>query len=201
MASIRKYVRGFSLVELLIVVAIIGVLSTMGVPTFRKMVAKAKKTEAKVALGGIYTVEQAFSTEYNTYGNRLTKLGFEFEGTGGRVYSVGFPAGNVCNDQGYLPDPTNHANGSALNSAFPAYYTGQAAYYETFQGAEANMSSSLACAEGTFGDGTTYTATATGPIKPGSNRNSPITCSGSAACQDVWTMTDQRVVTNTQDGA
>src|SRR5688572_23908334 len=89
--------RGFTLVELLIVVAIIGVLSTIGVPTFRKMVTKAKKSEAKVALGGLYTVESAFYTEYNVYGNHLPKVGFELEGGKNRLYTVGFPPSN-CQD-------------------------------------------------------------------------------------------------------
>ena len=59
----RSKQTGFTLVELLIVVAIIGVLSTIGVPTFKRMIQKSKKSEAKVNLGGLYTAEQAFFAE------------------------------------------------------------------------------------------------------------------------------------------
>ena len=48
---------GFTLVELMIVVAIIGVLSAVAVPNFKKYQAKAKSSEAKVQLAAAYTAE------------------------------------------------------------------------------------------------------------------------------------------------
>ena len=51
---------GFTLVELMIVVAIIGVLSAVAVPNFKKYQAKAKTSEAKIQLAAAYTAEQAF---------------------------------------------------------------------------------------------------------------------------------------------
>src|SRR3989338_11106065 len=94
--------RGFTLVELLIVVAIIGVLSTIGIPTFRKMVQKAKKSEAKVALGGLYTAETAFFAEYGVYGSYLDKIWFELSGTGGVTYTIGFPT-SACASEALMP--------------------------------------------------------------------------------------------------
>src|SRR4051812_23901987 len=89
--SKRAKLYGFTLVELLIVVAIIGVLATIGVPTFRQMVQKSKKSEAKVALGGLYTTETAFFSEYGVYGSNIDKIGFDLEGSANnRIYTVGF---------------------------------------------------------------------------------------------------------------
>src|SRR5690349_9491290 len=87
---------GFTLVELLIVVAIIGILSTIGVPTFRRMLQKSKKSEAKVALGGLYTAEQAFQSEYGGYGNNVAAIGVTTDGQN-PIYQVGFPS-NTCTD-------------------------------------------------------------------------------------------------------
>src|SRR5258708_2998711 len=81
--------RGFSLVELLIVVSIIGVLATVAVPTFRRMIQKSRKSEAKTNLGGIYTAEQAFLSEFGGFGNNVAGLGFEISGASER-YVVGF---------------------------------------------------------------------------------------------------------------
>src|SRR5688572_13064264 len=96
--------RGFTLVELLIVVAIIGVLSTIGVPTVRKLIQKAKKSEAKVNLGGLYTAEQAFYSEYGVFGNRLTKIGFEMDGQN-HLYVIGFSTDTCATLGTAQPDP------------------------------------------------------------------------------------------------
>ena len=52
--------KGFSLVELMVVVAIIGVLSALAVPRFRTFQAKARQAEAKSNLSFIYTLQQSY---------------------------------------------------------------------------------------------------------------------------------------------
>lgn len=83
--------KGFSLIELMIVVVIIGILSTIAVPQYQRFQAKAKQAEAKSNLSGLYTAMQAFSAEWNTYYNDFRALGFEL--TGDLNYDVGFSAG------------------------------------------------------------------------------------------------------------
>lgn len=58
---------GFSLVELMIVVGIIGVLATLAMPRFRQFQAKAKMGEAKNNLVHIYTLQQSYQLDNNTY--------------------------------------------------------------------------------------------------------------------------------------
>lgn len=51
----RKIVtRGFTLIELMIVVAIIGVLSTVAIPSFMKYIRRAKTTEAALSIRKIF---------------------------------------------------------------------------------------------------------------------------------------------------
>jgi type IV pilus assembly protein PilA len=68
---------GFTLVELMIVVAIIGVLSAVAIPNFKKYQAKAKTSEAKVQLAAAYTAEQAFYGDFGIYHNCLSYMGFD----------------------------------------------------------------------------------------------------------------------------
>jgi len=58
---------GFTLVELMIVVAVIGILVMVAIPSFLKMREKAKVSEAKANLGAIRITEEAFFAEYNRY--------------------------------------------------------------------------------------------------------------------------------------
>jgi type IV pilus assembly protein PilA len=59
--------KGFTLVELMIVVAIIGILAAIAIPNFLNFRLKAKTSEAKSNLGGIRSTEVAYVAEWNMY--------------------------------------------------------------------------------------------------------------------------------------
>lgn len=85
---------GFTLVELMVVVAIIGLLSAVAIPNFKKYQAKAKISEAKLQLSALYTAEAAFFSDYNMYAGCLRYMGFDPNGERtNRYYAVGFSAG------------------------------------------------------------------------------------------------------------
>jgi type IV pilus assembly protein PilA len=69
MLSMLKGKKGFTLIELMIVVAIIGILAAIAIPNFLRFQAKSKQSEAKGNLGGIFTAEIAYQGEKNFFGN------------------------------------------------------------------------------------------------------------------------------------
>ncbi len=64
----KKGKKGFTLIELMIVVAIIGILAAIAIPNFLRFQAKSKQSEAKTNLGGIFTAQTSYFGEKNTFG-------------------------------------------------------------------------------------------------------------------------------------
>jgi prepilin-type N-terminal cleavage/methylation domain-containing protein len=67
LSKIRNSKRGFTLIELMIVVVIIGILAALAIPRFMRATTKAKQSEAKQILKQIYVMEHSYRQEYNTY--------------------------------------------------------------------------------------------------------------------------------------
>jgi type IV pilus assembly protein PilA len=63
----RRFSKGFSLVELMIVVAIIGILAAIAIPNFIAMQLKAKRSEVPGNVDGIKTSELSYDAAFDNY--------------------------------------------------------------------------------------------------------------------------------------
>jgi len=86
--------KGFTLIELMIVVAIVGILAAIAIPNFLNYQAKAQQSEAKVNLGAIFTNMVAYSAENTTGAGGYTaatlgNIGFTTSGATRYSYSIG----------------------------------------------------------------------------------------------------------------
>ena len=79
--------KGFTLIELMIVVAIIGVLAAIAIPNFLNYQCKAKQSEAKANLGNIRTSQEAYFAEFDTYATSLANVGFSTKGNSRYSYT------------------------------------------------------------------------------------------------------------------
>jgi len=72
----NKKLAAYTLTEILIVLAIIGILILLALPNLMPLITKAKTTEAKMQLEHIAKLEQSYFYEHSKYSTSLTEIGF-----------------------------------------------------------------------------------------------------------------------------
>src|SRR5579872_3238583 len=87
--------RGTSLIELMVVISIIAFLAMIAVPNMMRYLAKAKRAEAYMNLGSIYTAQKMYWSEHGHYATKLSgKDGLNWKPEGSTYYSYGFSGGS-----------------------------------------------------------------------------------------------------------
>lgn len=86
--------KGFTLIELMIVVVIIGILAALAIPRFMEATKKAKQSEARTVLKQILTLERSYRQETGAYDTDLDAIGFMIPATNAKyVYAISAGAG------------------------------------------------------------------------------------------------------------
>ena len=74
LSSTRKRFHGFSLMEVMIVVVIIGILAALAYLNLEKYLKRVRQTEAKTNLSAIYTAQKIYFTLYQSYTKDINEL-------------------------------------------------------------------------------------------------------------------------------
>lgn len=72
----RYKMLGITLLELMIVVAIVGALAAIAYPNYREYSARAQRTEARAMLLEVATQQEKFYLQNSTYAANMTALGY-----------------------------------------------------------------------------------------------------------------------------
>ncbi len=95
MTAAKSYMRGVTLIELMIVVVIVAILAAIAYPNYREFSARATRNEAKAALLKAATNQERFYLQNNAFSTDLNELGFSSNpfttDTGSYVISVAAP--------------------------------------------------------------------------------------------------------------
>ena len=191
--------KGFTLIELMVVVAIMGVLITIAVPQYNAFQAKSLQGEAKIALTAIYTVLQAYNVENETYTGCLKRIGYTPKGSR-RYYKVGFDNSHVsatecgivtpkveCGFYIYWIDGRPKSSSQCKNP--DGNYEGEAYFGETI---EANSSSTLPTGktEKDYSklEQNVFIASAIGSVSPSSSE------------KDIWSIDEKKEIMNDVSG-
>jgi prepilin-type N-terminal cleavage/methylation domain-containing protein len=89
-AKARKSQRGFTLVELSVVIVVIGILAVFGVPQFKKAVERSKAAEAFNYLSAVRDAQERYASQKGTYASDLTLL--DIQQPVPTYFTVGTPA-------------------------------------------------------------------------------------------------------------
>ena len=81
--------KGFTLIELMIVVAIVGILAAIAIPTFARFQARAKQAEVKTTLKALFTAQKSYFGEKDRYVTDGSLLGWAPEQGNRYRYDLG----------------------------------------------------------------------------------------------------------------
>ena len=121
----RRRSRGFSLIELLIVVAIVLILAAVAVPKLNQNRMMAQETAAVRQIGTIHTAQTQYYSQFGRYAANLAELGPPASGQAGPAGSDLIPGDLALGKKsGYIftvqPSPTGYvvnANPEQFNSS------------------------------------------------------------------------------------
>lgn len=94
MKRLRRQERGFTLVELMVVIVIVAIMAAIAVPLYTNYIKDARRSEAANGLAAVATAQQTYYQRNNTYANALANLNVDLTDLGAN-WTFGAPTVTV----------------------------------------------------------------------------------------------------------
>lgn len=117
----KQSILGFTLIEVMITVAIIGILASIAIPSYQDSVMKSRRADVKAVLLGLANAMERHFTETNNYCDVGGGTGSAVSGCGGAALDTGTPTVNYT-----IPAATTTFYTVTISAATPSSYTLQA---------------------------------------------------------------------------
>ena len=122
----RKNQAGFTLIEMMVAVAIVGILAAIVIPAYKSFIGNARQSEAKSNLGGIFVNQTTFKASEGRFGG-MPQILFSVAGSTNRYT---YRSQSTDNTGAPAPQPGDVINASvgvptADNTTYPAASSAQ----------------------------------------------------------------------------
>lgn len=125
-------IGGFTLIELMVVVAIVAILATIAYPSYEEQVRKTRRAEGKVALNEVASRLERCFTRFNAYNaagcsgvDQMTSENDWYRVSASVIAASSYLAGRAATRTGDQRHQVRHADADACRRAFADRYPAQ----------------------------------------------------------------------------
>ena len=118
MIKMFKQKKGFTLIELMIVVAIIGILAAIAIPNFIKFQARSKQSEPKANLKALFVAQKSYFAERDSFSDKVVDIGFVPER--GNRYTIA-NGGNALSSRNAAEENVNSSHQGFEGDSFKGF--------------------------------------------------------------------------------